>query len=174
MLRKFLRRLHHYSYGVPLRVSAGRQLNFKRKSSVDFGKEVRLGNQNTITAIGGRIILGDYFNSNDSVILNADIGGVLSFGENCLVGPGCIFRTANHKYDNPSIPIRAQGHSFSNICIGNDVWFGANVVVLPGVSLGEGCVVGAGAVVTRDFDKFTILAGVPAKAIGMRKTNSLS
>ncbi len=174
LLISIVRRLRNFYFGIPLRVSTGKQLNFRKNSCVDFGNGVRLGNQNTITAIGGRILLGDNFNSNDRVLLNADIGGSLSFGDNCLVGPGCIFRTANHRYDNPNIPIRNQGHQSFDIRVGSDVWFGANVVVLPGVSLGSGCVVGAGAVVTSDFDDFTILAGVPARAIGVRKTKSTS
>lgn len=91
-------------------------------------------------------------NSNDGVIINANIGRNSIFGENCLVGPGCIFRTTNYIFQNPKIPIRDQGHEIGDISIGN------------------GCVVGAGAVVTKSFDDFTILAGVPDSAIGSRKT----
>jgi galactoside O-acetyltransferase len=156
--------------GVPIRVSVGRCLQINRGSSIVFGKNVKLGNQNIVTARGGRIILGNSFNSNDRVILNADIGGTLSFGDNCLVGPGCIFRTTNHKFDDPDELIRNQGHEILDIKIGNDVWFGSNVVVLPGVSLGNGCVVGAGAVITKSFNDFVILAGVPARIVGSRKT----
>lgn len=169
MFLKLIRRVRNFYRGVPIRVSIGGYLQFSKGSSIHFGENIRLGNQNTITAIGGNIILGNFFNSNDRVILNADIGGTLSFGDNCLVGPGCIFRTANHKYENPEVLIRNQGHEVLDIKIGNDVWFGSNVVVLPGVLLGDGCVVGAGAVVTRSFKSFTVLAGVPARAVGKRK-----
>jgi acetyltransferase-like isoleucine patch superfamily enzyme len=170
MILKLFRRLRNLYLGLPYNVSVGGQLKFERGSSVTFGKNVKLGNSNTLTARGGKILLGDNFNTNDGVILNADIGGKLTFGENCLVGPGCIFRTANHMFQNPHIPIRDQGHEVLDISIGNDVWFGAKVVVLPGVSIGNGCVVGASAVVTKSFDDFTILAGVPASPIGSRKT----
>jgi galactoside O-acetyltransferase len=155
MILKLLRKLRNLYLGLPFSVSVGGQLKFGRGSSVTFGKNVKLGNSNTLTARGGKIVLGDNFNSND---------------ENCLVGPGCIFRTTNHMFQNPHIPIRDQGHEVLDISIGNDIWFGAKVVVLPGVSIGNGCVVGAGAVVTKSFDDYTILAGVPASPIGSRKT----
>lgn len=170
MILKLFRRIRNLCLGLPFNVSVGGRFNFGRGSSVAFGRNVKLGNSNTLTARGGKIVLGDYFNANDGVMLNADIGGNLTFGENCLVGPGCIFRTANHRFQNPNIPIRDQGHEIRDISIGSDVWFGAKVVVLPGVRIGNGCVIGAGAVVTKSFDEFTILAGVPASPIGFRKT----
>ena len=169
MIFRIARKLRNLFSGVPLRVSAGGNLQFNRGSSVVFGKNVKLGNQNIVTARGGRILLGNSFSSNDRVILNADIGGTISFGDNCLVGPGCIFRTANHKFDNPNKLIRDQGHEIWDIKVGNDVWFGSNVVVLPGVSLGNGCVIGAGTVITKSFDDFVILAGVPARVVGSRR-----
>ncbi len=169
MILRISRKLRNLFGGVPLRVSAGGYLHFNRGSAVDFGKNVKLGNQNIVTARGGHIILGNSFSSNDRVILNADIGGTISFGDNCLVGPGCIFRTANHRFDNPNKLIRDQGHEILDIRVGNDVWFGSNVVVLPGVSLGNGCVVGAGTVITKSFDDYVILAGVPARVVGSRR-----
>ena len=169
MIFRIARKLRNLFSGVPLTVSAGGNLHFNRGSAVVFGKNVKLGNQNIVTARGGRILLGNSFSANDRVILNADIGGTISFGDNCLVGPGCIFRTANHKFDNPNKLIRDQGHEISDIKVGNDVWFGSNVVVLPGVSLGNGCVIGAGTVITKSFDDFVILAGVPARVVGSRR-----
>ena len=170
MIVKLFRRKRNLYLGLPFHVSVGGGLNFGKGSAITFGKNVKLGNSNTLTARGGRTVLGDSFNSNDGVILNADVGGDLTFGENCLVGPGCIFRTTNHIIQNPNIPIRDQGHKIGDNSIGNDVWSGARVVILQGVSIGNGCVVGAGAVVTKSFDDFTILAGVPASPIGSRKT----
>jgi galactoside O-acetyltransferase len=168
LILKVFRKLRNLFLGIPLGVSIGRNINFKSGSLITFGKNIKLGHDNILTAVGGKIVFNNHFSSNDRVIFNADIGGTLSFGENCLVGPACIFRTANHVYENPNLLIREQGHEVLDITVGNDVWFGANVLVLPGVSIGNGCVVGAGSVVTRSFEDYSIIAGVPARVIGKR------
>lgn len=170
LVAKILRRIKNRLYGVPFRVSVGRSLIYRKGSSVFFGENVGLGDRNSVTAVGGAIVFGNNFKSNEQVIFNADIGGTLKFGDDCLVGPGCIFRTANHIFTNTLTPIRTQGHKYEDIIIGNDVWIGARAVILPGVSLGDGCVIGAGAVVTQSYDAYSILAGVPARVIGSRVT----
>lgn len=168
LLAKILRRVKNRFYGVPMRVSAGRNLSYRKGSSVIFGENVGLGDRNSVTAVGGSIVFGNNFKSNEQVLFNADIGGTLRFGDDCLVGPGCIFRTSNHVFSNTLIPIRKQGHTHEDIIIGNDVWIGARALILPGVSIGDGCVVGAGAVVTQSFEAYSILAGMPARVIGSR------
>ena len=87
MILKLFRRTRNLYLGLPFHVSVGGRLNFGKGSAITFGKNVKLGNSNTLTARGGKIVLGDNFNSNDGVLLNADLGGNLTFGENCLVGP---------------------------------------------------------------------------------------
>lgn len=165
---KILRRIKNRLYGVPLRISTGSFLRYRKGSDVTFGENVRLGHQNSITAIGGSIVFGNNFRSNEQVIFNADIGGTLRFGHDCLVGPRCIFRTANHAFSTTLFPIRKQGHVCADILIGDDVWIGAGAIILPGVSIGNGCVIGAGAVVTKSFQAHQIIAGVPARVIGSR------
>jgi acetyltransferase-like isoleucine patch superfamily enzyme len=70
------------------------------------------------------------------------------------------------------MPIQTQGHVAKSIEIGDDVWIGANVVVLGGVRIGRGAVIGAGAVVTRDIPEFAIAVGVPARPVGSRLSAS--
>lgn len=94
--------------------------------------------------------------------------GEVSVGDGTLIGPGCAIWSANHRYEDPEVPIRFQGYEYKPVVIGSDCWLATGVVVLPGVSLGDGSVVAAGAVVTTSFAPGSIIAGVPAKLIGNR------
>lgn len=94
--------------------------------------------------------------------------GEIEIGNNVLIGPYCVLRAADHVFSNPDIPILKQGHEPGKIVIEDDVWLAANVTVLPNVRIGKGSVIGAGAVVTKDVEPFSIAAGVPAKKIGTR------
>jgi acetyltransferase-like isoleucine patch superfamily enzyme len=85
-----------------------------------------------------------------------------------LIGQNVVIRAANHRYDDPFVPIHKQGWVGGNIAIGNDVWIAANAVILPGVTIGDGAVVAAGAVVTRNVPAFEVWGGVPASFIKRR------
>ena len=90
-------------------------------------------------------------------------GAKVRFGDNVLIGPGCYFHTAGHPIDPDQ---RKQWLVYTKpITVGNNVWFGAGVHVLPGVTIGSHCVVAAGAVVTKDVPDHTLVGGVPAKVI---------
>jgi maltose O-acetyltransferase len=94
-------------------------------------------------------------------------GGV-KFGDYVLIGPNVIITSSQHRYDIEGLPVLFQGHEKKRVVIGNDVWIGANAVILPGVTVGEGTIIGAGAVVTNDTDPYSIVGGVPARKIGER------
>jgi maltose O-acetyltransferase len=81
------------------------------------------------------------------------------------MGPDVKIYTKNHNFDNIDIPIQFQGHTSEAVNIGDDVWLGANVIVLPGVSIHSHSVIAAGSIVTKDVPAFSIVAGVPAKVI---------
>ncbi|MBN2549568.1 MAG: acyltransferase [Anaerolineales bacterium] len=100
--------------------------------------------------------------------------GGLTIGDNVLVGYESIVITNTHNFENPDIPIRLQGSYRKPIVIGNDVWLGTRVIVLPGVTIGDGAVVAAGAVATQDIPSYTIAGGVPARVIGKREKKEQS
>ena len=79
-----------------------------------------------------------------------------------------VIRSSNHKFSNKKIPIIEQGHSHGKITIENNVWIGANCVILKNTIIGSGSIVGAGSVVTKNVEKETIVGGVPAKLIKRR------
>ena len=117
---------------------------------------------------GDRIELGDRVSFNFGCFVNG-FGGLV-FHDGANIGPYCMLHTANHNFDDPSRPVVDQGwEDVGPMHIGRNSWIGMGSVVLPGVTIGEGCVVGAGSVVTRDLDPFTIAVGNPAKAIRSRR-----
>ena len=111
------------------------------------------------TDCGKNIHIGEnvFINSNCTM---QDQGGIF-IGDNVLIGHNACILTLNHDMDPEK---RANLHP-SPVRIGNGAWLGSNVTVLPGVTIGDGAIVAAGAVVTKDVEDNTIVAGVPAKVI---------
>lgn len=94
--------------------------------------------------------------------------GEIYIGKNTIIGPNVVLHSGNHVSNMREVPIRQQGHTFEPIYIGEDVWIAANVTILRGVKIGDGAIVAAGSVVTRNVPQMSIVAGVPAKIIGDR------
>ena len=95
----------------------------------------------------------------------------IEIGCNCMIGPHCYFTDANHGMV-ASLPVQEQPMEPKPVIIEDDVWIGAGVIVLRGVRIGRGAVIGAGAVVTKDVPVNAIFAGVPAREIGFRQTQT--
>ena len=93
-------------------------------------------------------------------------------GDGVLIGPCVLIWSQNHCYEERDLPIREQGYKRSQVTVEDDVWIGARAIILPGVRLSRGTVVAAGAVVTRLTDCYSIVAGVPAKPMGLRRSRS--
>lgn len=115
-----------------------------------------------------KVVIGNCVGINSNVMINAGIGGEIIIGNNVLIGPNVVLRASNHEYSDPNVPIMQQGHKPGKIVLEDDVWLGANVVVLPDVRIGKGSVVAAGAVVTKNVESFSVVGGVPAKLISKR------
>jgi acetyltransferase-like isoleucine patch superfamily enzyme len=94
--------------------------------------------------------------------------GNINIGNDCLIAMGCKILASNHKVSAPGELIRLQPDLPKPINIGNDVWLGADVKVLAGVTIGDGCIVGAGSLVTNDLPPFSVAVGNPAKVIKQR------
>lgn len=94
-------------------------------------------------------------------------GGVV-IGDRVLLGYRVQVLSANHAIPEGRGRIFGSGHTYAQVSIGNDVWVGANSIILPGVNIGEGAVVAAGSVVTKDVPDFAIVGGIPAKIIKNR------
>ncbi|MDD5729657.1 MAG: acyltransferase [Candidatus Omnitrophica bacterium] len=94
--------------------------------------------------------------------------GGLTIGNFVMIGNNSTIITANHGFSLPDIPMLRQPLAAAPVTINDDVWLGANVVVLPGVTIGQGAIVGAGAIVTKDIEPYSIVAGNPAKLLRKR------
>jgi acetyltransferase-like isoleucine patch superfamily enzyme len=94
-------------------------------------------------------------------------------GRDVLLANDVQLICGNHTFSRRDIPIRAQPPKGAAIEIEDDVWLGASAIVLGGVTVGRGCVVGAGAVVTRSLPPYSIARGVPAQIVGVRGEDSL-
>ena len=110
----------------------------------------------------------------DGVILGVDnffqAGGEIEIGDETCFGPDVRVWSQNHKFDDPDIAVYKQGYDFKKVTIGKRCWIGANVFIMPGAELGDGCIVSAGAVVgAKKFPPYSILAGNPARFIGKRE-----
>lgn len=115
---------------------------------------------------GRNLILGDDVDLALGVLITT--GGGVSIGNRTLVGYRTQILSSNHVIPVGRGRVFGSGHEKAAVEIGCDVWIGANCVILPGVSIGEGAVVAAGSVVTKAVPAYTIVAGVPAKVIRER------
>jgi acetyltransferase-like isoleucine patch superfamily enzyme len=91
---------------------------------------------------------------------------LVEIGAHCMFANGCFVTDANHRFDDPALPVPWQGFTSKGPTrVGDNVWCGANVVITSGVTVGERCVIGANSVVTEDIPAFSIAAGAPAKVL---------
>ena len=97
----------------------------------------------------------------------AQAGGGIYIGNNVLIAPNVVIRAADHGIKASTL-IRDQPHRPGVICIEDDVWIGSNAVITSNVTLRKGTVVGAGAVVTKSTEPYSIVGGVPARKISQR------
>ena len=117
---------------------------------------------------GSRITVGSECHIGENCFLWAgDSTGRIQIGNHVSLAPG-VFLTASDYQFQTGIPFRDQPKNERDIRIGNDVWLGTGVVVTAGVTIGDGCIVGASAVVTKDLPAGCIAVGVPAKVVGYR------
>ena len=109
----------------------------------------------------GDVIIGDH----TRIGLHNTIIGPVTIGSHVNLAQGITVTALNHNFEDTNLRIDEQGISTTPVTIEDDVWIGANAVILPGVHIGNHCVVAAGAVVTKDVPAHSLVAGVPAKII---------
>lgn len=110
---------------------------------------------------GYNIEIGENFYANMNCVILDEAR--VKFGDNVFIAPGCGFYTAGHPFD---VAQRNSGLEYARpITIGSNVWIGAQSCILPGVTIGDNCVIGAGSVVNRDIPSGTLAAGNPCRVI---------
>lgn len=179
----------------PQMAMIGKRVDLFNSPKFKFGRFMKLGNDVFISALGvkgvifgnnvslgdfSRVIVSTSFNDLGSFISignNVGIGefaylggaGGLQVGNDCIIGQYFSCHPENHYAIDLTLLIRKQGVSRKGIIIGNNCWIGSKVTILDGVEIGDGSVVAAGAVVNKSFPPNSIIGGVPAKLIKIRK-----
>lgn len=117
---------------------------------------------------GDKIELGDGVSFNYGCYVNGYNGLVI--GDHTTFGPYALIHTANHNMDDPMRPVTEQGWEDSPpVKIGANCWIAMGVCILPGITIGDGCVIGAGSVVVKDIEEYSVAVGNPAKVISNRR-----
>jgi acetyltransferase-like isoleucine patch superfamily enzyme len=116
---------------------------------------------------GGNVSIGRFCSVNPFCVLYGQ--GGLTIGDYVRIATHTVIVPGNHNYDRCDIPIAQQGNTMLGVTIRNDVWIGAGVYILDGVNIEEGCVIGAGSVVTKTTDPYGVYVGMPAKKIKDRR-----
>ena len=150
-----LRLLHYYGYS-----------HVSQLRAATVGADVALA-PNVSLRNGGNVTIGDGAHVGERCLLWAGERATIVLGEKALLGPEVMITVANYR-TRPGVPVVDQPRDEADVVIGAGCWLGARVVVLPGVRIGDGAVVGAGAVVTRDVPADAIAVGSPARVIGSR------
>lgn len=115
--------------------------------------------------MGRKITIGN----NSGIGINANIPSNTIIGNDVMMGLDCIIYAANHNFKDLKIPMNKQGHSENKTTvIGDDVWIVGRVLILPGKKIGNGVIIGAGSVVTKNLEDYGIYSGNPAKFIKSR------
>ncbi len=118
----------------------------------ELGDGIKIGNH---VGIGMRAFLGGF--------------GGIEIGDRCIIAHDLSIHSDNHNFDQVNTSIKYQGSTKQKVVIESDCWLGANVTVLGGVTIGEGAVIGAGSIVTKDIPPYSVAVGAPAKVIKSRK-----
>lgn len=150
LIYSFLWHLLNHSYGI-VACNKGKNVKFRPNVTILHPERVYIGDN---TEIGLRCILW-----------GGKETSTLKIGKNVMIGPSVKLIAFNHGMKVSEIPMIDQASNDKDIVIGDDVWIGANVVVTAGCKIGNGVVVAAGSIVTKDIPENVICGGIPAKIL---------
>lgn len=165
-------KIHHkrkFRYGSFLNIGENVVINANSRKGIVVGDYFTLRDfskidcQSTLNSRTEGLLVGNNVGISENAFIQ--VRGFVAIGNDVIVGPNFTLLSENHSFNNPSVPIRKQGVSRKGVTIEDDVWIGANVTILDGVTIKSRTVVAAGAVVNKSFAGNCILGGVPAKVI---------
>jgi acetyltransferase-like isoleucine patch superfamily enzyme len=141
------------------------------KKYIKLGFNVEIGDFAVLKTFGGIIEIGLDSQIGPCTVLYGGKSGII-IGKYVMVGPHVMFAVGSHNYKQTDVPMLCaeELNSKGPIIVEDDVWIGAHCVICDGVHIATGCVIGAGAVVTKSTEAYGIYAGVPARKIGSRKS----
>jgi acetyltransferase-like isoleucine patch superfamily enzyme len=189
-IRNLAYRLLFKKMGASVYIQNGAE--FSGTDKIEVGKKsfIARGASIVIRAENSKVILGDSVKLDQGVIIDTAgydccievdehtfigpytcIGGPgnIKIGKYCLIAAHTGIIANNHIFSEPTRMIRKQGLTRQGVEIGDNCWLGYGVKVLDGVTIGEGSVIGAGAVVTKDIPPYSVAIGIPAKVVRRRQ-----
>ncbi|NEO29042.1 MAG: acyltransferase [Symploca sp. SIO3C6] len=190
-LRRLVYRTTFAHIGACVDIQTG--VEFAYTSGIEIGDWVKLYRDVRIRCLGdnSKIRLKDRTNLDRGVDIKTHRSGEIEIGEHTYIGPYtclsgdyikignyCLIASHsglyanNHIFDDSTRPIIKQGNSYKGIVIEDDCWLGSGVRVVDGITIGQGSVIGTGAVVTKDIPPYSIAVGVPAKVIAKRDSKN--
>lgn len=150
LISKYIRHFRSF-IGSKCLNKVGYNVNIERMADFGTGSAISIGN-------------------NSGIGIRCRIRGPLIIGNDVMMGPDVVILGSGHNTSRTDIPMRLQGcPEPQQTVIGNDVWIGTRTIIMPGVKIGNGVIIGAGAVVTKNVPDYAIVGGVPAKIIRYRK-----
>ena len=154
------------SGNIPVSTQFDGPVHASDRALLVLGQHCRLGRDVYFeTTDGGHITVGNHARINTGTLLASHSAIVI--GNDCLIGEYVSIRDADHG-TGMGQPMRKQAHTSAPIVVGHNVWIARGVVILQGVTIGDGAIVAANSVVNRDVPAGAIVGGVPAKLIKMR------
>ena len=126
---------------------------FARRICASAGKCINIDRGATFAS---GVTIGD----NSGIGKDCELHGEVHIGNHVMMAPECVFYTRNHETSRLDVPMGQQGETVPRaIYVGDDVWLGRRVMVMSGVHIGDGCIIAAGAVVTKDIPPFSVAGG---------------
>ncbi len=165
----------HFAVGLTtapgVRVFSPHRLTVDGEVHLDQGAYLHCGDADWCRGAGGIRIGGGSYVGPHCTLFGM---GSVEIGKGVLISPGCVITSLRHPVHDTTVPISEQPRILQKVVIEDDVYLGSNVVVTPGVRIGQGAVVGAGAVVTRDIEAYAVALGVPARFSRSRQDGALN
>jgi acetyltransferase-like isoleucine patch superfamily enzyme len=149
---------------------AGESVFISEQATINRGN-LRMGNHSYVGSeaqVGGNVVLGSFVSINAGSVVRGEV----TLGDDVRIATGAQILGFNHDFDDLEKPVRQQGVTRKGIVLGDDVWVGANSVILDGVKIGSHSIIGAGAVVTKSVPDWAIVGGSPARIIGDRRNKA--
>lgn len=154
-----------------LKIGARPRIDFSRVRWDTWPGEIVIGDYCDIFGgeLKGRLYIGDRVHLMNPSKIGGSSGYKVTIGSDTWVAPNAYIVPLTHCYKKRDTSITEQGAKGGDITIGEDCWIGINVVISPGVTIGNGAVIGANSVVTRDIPEYAVAVGSPAKVISYRE-----
>lgn len=162
----------HISLGKSVTIGSNVRINALCRKNIIIGNNVTIKDGCIIEGYGVMRNLGESLTIGNNVGISQNcfiaIRGNITIGNDTILGPSVSIFSENHVAERVDIPIVYQGEKRADVYIGNGVWIGTHSIILSGITIGDGAIIAAGAVVTKNVEPYTVVGGVPAKLIKTR------